>query len=228
MDFLETWNVCLIRLISDYVALETHSETFCLRPAVGFLQSGSKLLFRRRRREKEACLSQSHEDISNMGNSFNAASAGSRKTSGSFSRRLIKHFSFRSSGKSKAKATSTNGGSSPLGNWSLFCVLAPTHLRVTTVKRTLSCKVKTSNRLNTPGGLAPVRFQRRKPLVGLCFLCKVIIWPWWKMSCHVTSCWLTNRWNVVLKILRFWCRYDELFLFWIWFILYFWVAKIIY
>lgn len=83
---------------------------------VGFLQSGSKLLFRRRRREKEACLSQSHEDISNMGNSFAAASTGSRKTSGSFSRRLIKHFSFRSSGKSKAKAAATNGGSSPLGN----------------------------------------------------------------------------------------------------------------
>lgn len=116
LDSLQTLNVRLTRLNTHSIPLESHSETRCLCPAVGFLQSGSKLLFRRRRREKEACLSQSHEDISNMGNSFAAASAGSRKTSGSFSRRLIKHFSFRSSGKSKAKATATNGGSSPLGN----------------------------------------------------------------------------------------------------------------
>ncbi|XP_044079762.1 phospholipid transfer protein C2CD2L isoform X2 [Siniperca chuatsi] len=83
---------------------------------VGFLQSGSKLLFRRRHREKESCLSQSHEDISNMGNNFAAAATSSRKKSGSFSRRLIKRFSFRSSGKSKGKATSTNGGASSLDN----------------------------------------------------------------------------------------------------------------
>ncbi|XP_070839849.1 phospholipid transfer protein C2CD2L [Chaetodon trifascialis] len=83
---------------------------------VGFLQSGSKLLFRRRHREKEPCLSQSHEDISNMGNNFAAAAASSRKKSGSFSRRLIKRFSFRSSGKSKGKATATNGGASSLDN----------------------------------------------------------------------------------------------------------------
>lgn len=83
---------------------------------VGFLQSGSKLLFRRRHREKESCLSQSHEDISNMGNNFAAAAASSRKKSGSFSRRLIKRFSFRSSGKSKGKATATNGGASSLDN----------------------------------------------------------------------------------------------------------------
>ncbi|GLD46898.1 C2 domain-containing protein 2-like isoform X1, partial [Lates japonicus] len=70
---------------------------------VGFLQSGTKLLFRRRHREKESCLSQSHEDISNMGNNFAAAASSSRKKSGSFSRRLIKRFSFRSSGKSKGK-----------------------------------------------------------------------------------------------------------------------------
>ncbi|XP_035523162.1 phospholipid transfer protein C2CD2L [Morone saxatilis] len=82
---------------------------------VGFLQSGSKLLFRRRHREKESCLSQSHEDISNMGNNF-AAPSSSRKKSGSFSRRLIKRFSFRSSGKSKGKATATNGGASSLDN----------------------------------------------------------------------------------------------------------------
>ncbi|XP_071317165.1 phospholipid transfer protein C2CD2L isoform X2 [Trachinotus anak] len=81
---------------------------------VGFLQSGTKLLFRRRHREKESCLSQSHEDISNMGNNFAAAATSSRKKSGSFSRRLIKRFSFRSSGKSKSKATATNGGASSL------------------------------------------------------------------------------------------------------------------
>ncbi|XP_068457545.1 phospholipid transfer protein C2CD2L isoform X2 [Clinocottus analis] len=81
---------------------------------VGFLQSGTKLLFRRRHREKESCLSQSHEDISNMGNNFAAATNISRKKSGSFSRRLIKRFSFRSSGKSKDKAT--NGGASSLDN----------------------------------------------------------------------------------------------------------------
>nr|XP_046266726.1 phospholipid transfer protein C2CD2L isoform X2 [Scatophagus argus] len=84
---------------------------------VGFLQSGSKLLFRRRHREKESCLSQSHEDISNMGNNFAAAAANSsRKKSGSFSRRLIKRFSFRSSGKSKGKASATNGGASSMDN----------------------------------------------------------------------------------------------------------------
>ncbi|XP_078121514.1 phospholipid transfer protein C2CD2L isoform X1 [Sander vitreus] len=81
---------------------------------VGFLQSGTKLLFRRRHREKVSCLSQSHEDISNMGNNFAAAASISRKKSGSFSRRLIKRFSFRSSGKSKGKAT--NGGTSSLDN----------------------------------------------------------------------------------------------------------------
>nr|XP_020454632.1 C2 domain-containing protein 2-like isoform X1 [Monopterus albus] len=83
---------------------------------VGFLQSGSKLLFRRRHREKESCLSQSHEDISNMGTNFAAAAAGSRKKSGSFSRRLIKRFSFRSSGKSKGKGTAANGGATSLDN----------------------------------------------------------------------------------------------------------------
>ncbi|KAK2828536.1 hypothetical protein Q5P01_019570 [Channa striata] len=83
---------------------------------VGFLQSGTKLLFRRRQREKESCLSQSHEDISNMGINFSAAATSSRKKSGSFSRRLIKRFSFRSSGKSKGKSPATNGGASSLDN----------------------------------------------------------------------------------------------------------------
>ncbi|XP_011609854.2 phospholipid transfer protein C2CD2L [Takifugu rubripes] len=83
---------------------------------VGFLQSGSKLLFRRRYREKESCLSQSHEDISNMSNNFAAAAANGRKKSGSFSRRLIKRFSFRTSSKSKNKASATNGGAGAPGN----------------------------------------------------------------------------------------------------------------
>ncbi|XP_077361621.1 phospholipid transfer protein C2CD2L isoform X1 [Festucalex cinctus] len=83
---------------------------------VGFLQSGSKLLFRRRHRSKEPCLSQSHEDISKMGNNFTAAADSGRKKSGSFSRRLIKRFSFRSSGKWKGKATSSNGGASSANN----------------------------------------------------------------------------------------------------------------
>ncbi|KAM4546351.1 phospholipid transfer protein C2CD2L isoform 1-T1 [Fundulus diaphanus] len=84
---------------------------------VGFLQSGSKLLFRRRHREKEPCLSQSHEDISNMGNSFSAPATGTtRKKSGSFSRRIIKRFSFRSSYKSKGKTAASNGGASSVDN----------------------------------------------------------------------------------------------------------------
>ncbi|XP_026183899.1 phospholipid transfer protein C2CD2L [Mastacembelus armatus] len=83
---------------------------------VGFLQSGTKLLFRRRHREKDSCLSQSHEDISNMGINFAAAPNNSRKKSGSFSQRLIKRFSFRSSGKSKSKGSATNGGASSFDN----------------------------------------------------------------------------------------------------------------
>ncbi|XP_076024823.1 phospholipid transfer protein C2CD2L [Genypterus blacodes] len=83
---------------------------------VGFLQSGSKLLFRRRHREKESCFSQSHEDLSDMGNNFAAAATSGHKKSGSFSRRIIKRFSFRSSGKSKGKAANTNGGASSLDN----------------------------------------------------------------------------------------------------------------
>lgn len=54
-----------------------------------------------------------------MGNNFTAATTSSRKKSGSFSRRLIKRFSFRSSGKSKGKATTTNGGASSLDIWFL-------------------------------------------------------------------------------------------------------------
>lgn len=83
---------------------------------VGFLQSGTKLLFRRKHRVKESCFSQSHEDLSNMGNNCVPSAASSHKKSGSFSRRLIKRFSFRTSSKSKSKASSSNGGASSLDN----------------------------------------------------------------------------------------------------------------
>ncbi|CAL8364962.1 unnamed protein product [Lota lota] len=88
---------------------------------VGFLRSGSKLLFRRRRRDKDPAVSQSHEDLSQAGDgsgpaaSIPAASTIKRKSSGSFSRRLIKRFSFRSSGKSKT-AAAANGGAGAPGN----------------------------------------------------------------------------------------------------------------
>uniref|UniRef100_A0A7N4PGF1 C2CD2 like n=1 Tax=Sarcophilus harrisii TaxID=9305 RepID=A0A7N4PGF1_SARHA len=90
----------------DDVESETGStgalETRSLKDhKVSFLRSGTKLIFRRRPRQKEAGLSQSHDDLSN------AASVPSvRKKAGSFSRRLIKRFSF----KSKPKA---NGSPSP-------------------------------------------------------------------------------------------------------------------
>ncbi|XP_077162753.1 phospholipid transfer protein C2CD2L isoform X2 [Paroedura picta] len=62
---------------------------------VNFLRSGTKLIFRRKNKQKEAGLSQSHDDLPNA-----SASSAPRKKSGSFSRRLIKRFSF----KSKPKA----------------------------------------------------------------------------------------------------------------------------
>ncbi|XP_039514650.1 phospholipid transfer protein C2CD2L isoform X2 [Pimephales promelas] len=84
---------------------------------VGFLRSGTKLLFRRKNREKDPSFSQSHEDVSNLGNDSSTASCSStsRKKSGSFSRRLIKRFSFRSS-KTKGKSSTANGGSSTTDN----------------------------------------------------------------------------------------------------------------
>ncbi|MGH0148268.1 UNVERIFIED_CONTAM: hypothetical protein FKN15_046440 [Acipenser sinensis] len=91
----------------DDVESETGStgalETRSLKDhKVGFLRSGTKLLFRRRHRQKDPGCSQSHEDVSNVANS-----SAVRKKSGSFSRRLIKRFSFRSKSKGKASA---NGG----------------------------------------------------------------------------------------------------------------------
>ncbi|KAM9220349.1 phospholipid transfer protein C2CD2L isoform 2-T2 [Dugong dugon] len=90
----------------DDVESETGStgalETRSLKDhKVSFLRSGTKLIFRRRPRQKEAGLSQSHDDLSNT-----AATPSVRKKAGSFSRRLIKRFSF----KSKSKA---NGNPSP-------------------------------------------------------------------------------------------------------------------
>ncbi|XP_076867944.1 phospholipid transfer protein C2CD2L [Brachyhypopomus gauderio] len=79
---------------------------------VGFLRSGTKLLFRRRHKQKEPSFSQSHEDVCSLGNHASSAascSPSSRKKAGSFSRRLIKRFSFRSS-RSKGKGGTANGG----------------------------------------------------------------------------------------------------------------------
>ncbi|KAJ8397213.1 hypothetical protein AAFF_G00440470 [Aldrovandia affinis] len=72
---------------------------------VGFLRGGTKLLFRRRARQKDPSLSRSHEDISDTGQA-----SLTRKKSGSFSRRLIKRFSFHSRSKSK---TGTNANGAP-------------------------------------------------------------------------------------------------------------------
>ncbi|XP_058630678.1 phospholipid transfer protein C2CD2L isoform X5 [Onychostoma macrolepis] len=106
----------------DDVESETGStgalETRSLKDhKVGFLRSGTKLLFRRKHREKDPSFSQSHEDVSNLDNDSSTASCSStsRKKSGSFSRRLIKRFSFRSS-KTKGKSNTANGGSSTTDN----------------------------------------------------------------------------------------------------------------
>ncbi|KAI1230664.1 hypothetical protein IHE44_0008539 [Lamprotornis superbus] len=61
---------------------------------VSFLRSGTKLIFRRRSKQKEVGLSQSHDDLSNV-----TANSTTRKKTGSFSHRLIKRFSFKSKSK---------------------------------------------------------------------------------------------------------------------------------
>ncbi|NWV25168.1 C2C2L protein, partial [Origma solitaria] len=63
---------------------------------VSFLRSGTKLIFRRRSKQKEAGLSQSHDDLSNV-----TANSTARKKTGSFSHRIIKRFSFKSKSKPK-------------------------------------------------------------------------------------------------------------------------------
>ncbi|NWU99618.1 C2C2L protein, partial [Upupa epops] len=69
---------------------------------VSFLRSGTKLIFRRRNKQKEAGLSQSHDDLSNV-----TANSATRKKAGSFSHRLIKRFSFKSKSKPKASDDGT-------------------------------------------------------------------------------------------------------------------------
>ncbi|XP_054658910.1 phospholipid transfer protein C2CD2L isoform X3 [Grus americana] len=77
---------------------------------VSFLRSGTKLIFRRRSKQKEAGLSQSHDDLSNV-----TADSATRKKASSFSRRLIKRFSFKSKSKPKASDSATAGERSLLG-----------------------------------------------------------------------------------------------------------------
>ncbi|KAM6312640.1 phospholipid transfer protein C2CD2L isoform 2-T3 [Podargus strigoides] len=71
---------------------------------VSFLRSGTKLIFRRRSKQKEAGLSQSHDDLSNV-----TADSTAGKKAGSFSRRLIKRFSFKSKSKPKASDSTMAG-----------------------------------------------------------------------------------------------------------------------
>ncbi|NWW47052.1 C2C2L protein, partial [Pedionomus torquatus] len=71
---------------------------------VSFLRSGTKLIFRRRSKQKEAGLSQSHDDLSNV-----TTASTTRKKAGSFSHRLIKRFSFKSKSKPKASNDTTPG-----------------------------------------------------------------------------------------------------------------------
>ena len=107
------WDRCTV----VYFCLLMVSQMTHIFLSVGFLRSGTNLFFRRRHRQKDASFSQSHEDISNLGSNSASAATISRKKSGSFSRRLIKRFSFRSSSKSKDKASATNGGASTADNW---------------------------------------------------------------------------------------------------------------
>ncbi|NXI62378.1 C2C2L protein, partial [Anseranas semipalmata] len=69
---------------------------------VSFLRSGTKLIFRRKSKQKEAGLSQSHDDLSNV-----TTSSATKKKAGSFSHRLIKRFSFKSKSKPKANDSAT-------------------------------------------------------------------------------------------------------------------------
>ncbi|NXN14372.1 C2C2L protein, partial [Indicator maculatus] len=71
---------------------------------VSFLRSGTKLIFRRRSKQKEAGLSQSHDDLSNV-----TTNSTTRKKAGSFSHQLIKRFSFKSKSKLKASDSTTAG-----------------------------------------------------------------------------------------------------------------------
>ncbi|XP_063167120.1 phospholipid transfer protein C2CD2L [Candoia aspera] len=92
----------------DDVESETGStgalETRSLKDhKVGFLRSGTKLIFRRKNKQKEAGLSQSHDDLPNTG-----TASAPRKKSGSFSRRLIKRFSFKGRAKNKVSGSTVS------------------------------------------------------------------------------------------------------------------------
>lgn len=69
--------------------------------AVGFLRSGTKLPFSRRR--QNAGLSQSHDDLSD------AATANSHKKIGSLPRRLLKHFSLKTKSKPSVNGSAQGG-----------------------------------------------------------------------------------------------------------------------
>ncbi|NXB73622.1 C2C2L protein, partial [Donacobius atricapilla] len=71
---------------------------------VSFLRSGTKLIFRRRSKQKEVGLSQSHDDLSNV-----TANSTTKKKTGSFSHRLIKRFSFKSKSKPKGSDHTSAG-----------------------------------------------------------------------------------------------------------------------
>ncbi|XP_033925529.1 phospholipid transfer protein C2CD2L isoform X2 [Melopsittacus undulatus] len=84
---------------------------------VSFLRSGTKLIFRRKSKQKEAGLSQSHDDLSNI-----ATDSTAGKKAGSFSRRLIKRFSFKSKSKPKG-SDSVMAGTGPNIHTEFVCAL---------------------------------------------------------------------------------------------------------
>lgn len=120
-------------LLSLKLASARHYHGFCLLPvsAVSFLRSGTKLIFRRRSKQKEAGLSQSHDDLSNV-----TANSTTRKKAGSFSHRLIKRFSFKSKSKPKGSDNTSAGENwrreKPIGKISqrLFSSLLSSHSMV--------------------------------------------------------------------------------------------------
>ncbi|NXD29229.1 C2C2L protein, partial [Spelaeornis formosus] len=71
---------------------------------VSFLRSGTKLIFRRRSKQKETGLSHSHDDLS-----IATGNSTTRKKTGSFSHRLIKRFSFKSKSKPKGSDNTSAG-----------------------------------------------------------------------------------------------------------------------
>lgn len=93
-------------LLSLKLASAGRYHGFCLLPvsAVSFLRSSTKLIFRKRSKQKEVGLSQSHDDLSNV-----TANSTIRKKTGSFSHRLIKRFSLKSKSKPKSSGNTSAG-----------------------------------------------------------------------------------------------------------------------